>query len=59
MSLYRGFMQAKRRSYAPHASEAVAVEQTPSRYWGIALVGICATSWAIILGAAKLLLALI
>lgn len=52
-------MQAKRRSYALRAAEAVAVEQTPSRYWGIALVGICATSWAIILGAAKLLLALI
>jgi hypothetical protein len=52
-------MQAKRRSDAPSAAEAIAVEQTPSRYWGVALIGACAASWALLLGAAKLLLALI
>lgn len=52
-------MQAKRRSHVSPAAEAVAVEQTPSRYWGFALAGICATGWALLFGAAKLLLVLI
>jgi hypothetical protein len=52
-------MQARRRSFHPSAAQAVAVEESPSRYWGIALIAACAASWAVIFGAAKLLLAVI
>ncbi|HVA14594.1 MAG TPA: hypothetical protein VNF99_15210 [Stellaceae bacterium] len=52
-------MQAKRRSYQISAAPAVSVADAPSRYWGFAVIAACAASWAVIIGAAKLLLAVI
>jgi hypothetical protein len=52
-------MQAKRRSYHAPAAPAAAIAESPSRYWGIAVIAACAASWAVIFGAAKLLLAVI
>ena len=54
-------MQAKRRyrhDEAP-AARSVVVEDSPSRYWGIAVIAACAASWVAIFGVAKLLLALV
>jgi hypothetical protein len=50
-------MQAKRRSFHAPIARAAAAEASPSRYSGIAVVAACAASWAVIFGAAKLLLA--
>lgn len=52
-------MQAKRRTYHAAAVHSVAVDDSPIRYWGIAVVAACAASWAAIFAAAKLLLAFI
>lgn len=54
-------MQAKRRYhyYEAPAARSVAVEDPPSRHWGLAVIVACVASWAMIFGAAKLLLALI
>ena len=49
----------KRRLSAAPSVRAVAIADTPSRHWGLVLVAGCATGWVVILGAAKLLLALI
>jgi len=35
-----------------------AADDTPNRYWGLAIIAACAASWAVIIGAAKLMLAL-
>ena len=54
-------MQAKRRyryDEAP-AARSTAVKDSPSRYWGLAVIVVCVASWALIFGGAKLLLALI
>jgi len=52
---------ATKRRPAPLAAAplALALEEPPSRYWGLALIAACAASWATILGAAKLIVALI
>ncbi|HEV8015995.1 MAG TPA: hypothetical protein VGP48_10700 [Stellaceae bacterium] len=50
-------MQAKRRSYDSPVARSRVVEVSPFRYRGIAIVASCAVSWAVVFGAAKLLLA--
>lgn len=54
-------MQAKRRHrhYEAPAARSAAVEVSPSRYWGVAVLVACVASWAILFGGAKLLLALL
>jgi hypothetical protein len=52
-------MQARRRAYPVPAAPAVSIADTPSRHWGLAVAAACAASWATILIAAKLLLAVI
>lgn len=48
-------MQAQRRPHPSRAAFALAGDDSPSRYWGLALVAGCAASWAAIFAAAKLL----
>jgi hypothetical protein len=52
-------MQAKRRTYQTPAASTVAADDSPNRYWGLAVVAACAASWAAIFAAAKLVLAFI
>lgn len=52
-------VSTKRLLHHLATDRAIALEEQPSRYWGLALIALCAASWATILGAAKLLLAVI
>lgn len=52
-------MQAPRRTKHAAAVPLIARDASPVRYWGIAVVAICAASWAAIVAAAKLLLVVI
>ena len=49
----------RRRSYETSSFRAAAVADTPNRHWGLILAAGCLAGWVVILGAAKLLIALI
>ncbi len=52
-------MRAKLRLSSPAGHAAAAAADRPSRYWGFALIAVCAASWLAVFAGAKLIAALV